>query len=54
MTAEVLFVINGLLFVIQSRARGRVCGVLSIPKQGFNRLVQSCPIARTVKYFFVI
>ena len=29
---------------------GSVCGLLSILRQGFNRLVQSCSIVRTVKY----
>ena len=32
-------------FVNESRARGtargRLCGLLSIPRQGFNRLIQS-------------
>ena len=37
MTSEVLFVIKWVLFVNESRARGRVCGLLSIPRQGFNR-----------------
>ena len=36
-----LFVINGLLFVIARRVRGSVCGFLSILRQGFNVLVQS-------------
>ena len=29
-------------------ARGRVRGLLSIKRQEFNRLVQSCPILRIV------
>ena len=38
------------MFVNESRACGRVCGPLSILRQGFNRLVHSCPIVRIVKY----
>ena len=42
----------------ESRARGgaggRVGGLTSIPRQGFNKLVQSCPIVRIVKYYLNI
>ena len=37
------------MFVNESRACGRVCGLLSILRPGLNGLVQSCPIVRIVK-----
>ena len=34
----------------ESRPRGRAHGRLSIPRQGFDRLVQSCPIVGIMEY----
>ena len=34
----------------ESTVHGKMRGLLSIPRQGFIRLIQSCPIVRTVKY----